>query len=86
MEREQNYFNKTKSMTVFRDKKPQKQKVLEFLQNKPNNWYFVWEIMGSQTIGFISHKVDQHLSELVRAGEVESRRVGRYALYSLAEN
>lgn len=80
-----------KKLAIFLNRKPQTKKytqkevVLDWLATNPNDWFFVWELMGNKPLGFISHKVDCALSELTREGKVEVRYIGKYAVYSICE-
>lgn len=84
--KDSNYLQK---LNVFerrekREKKySQAEVVLDFLGRYPNEWFYVWEIMGDKPLGWISHKVDVPLSDLSREGKVEIKYIGKYGVYSL---
>ena len=72
------YLNRPK-----RDKKySQKEIIMDFLSSNPNNWYYIWELMGEKPLGWISHKVDCGLSILNRQGLVDIKYINKYAVYS----
>lgn len=81
--------NFAKKLASFLSRKPQEKKytqkevVLNWLESNPNDWFYVWELMGNKPLGFVSHKVDCALSELTREGKVEVMYIGKYAVYSI---
>ena len=60
-----------------------REKVLKFLNEHPDEWFYVWEIAGkSCEYGFLSHKTDNELSFLANKGLIDSFDIGAYTAYS----
>lgn len=69
-----------------RGKKPQTQKVYEYLQENPTKiWWWAWEVIGKKNKSgdFLSHRAPARLTDLVNDGKCVSERIGEYTVYRL---
>lgn len=57
--------------------------ILDFLNEYPNEWFYIWEIMGNKRLGFVSHKAQARVHELVKQKLVDTRYIGKYAVFSI---
>lgn len=86
MEKQKNYENKLahyNGKIKLYKKYTQKECILEFLQSKPTEWFYIWEIMGAKNLGWISHKAQARVNEMVHEGLIETKYIGKYAVHSL---
>lgn len=84
--KEENYQNKLKaylSRPKYSKKYTLREKVLCFLNEHPEQWFYVWEVERQQCqLGYISHKADNELSKLVKDKLIDSRDIGKFVVYS----
>lgn len=75
------YDQKIKSIEQY----SQHEIILDFLEDHSTEWFYIWEIMGNKRLGFVSHKAQARINELVHKGLVDTRYIGKYAVFSIAE-
>lgn len=64
-----------------------RERVLKFLSEHPNDWFYVWEAQGQTCeYGFLSHKTDNEFSYLANKGLIEKHEIGKYTAYSHKDN
>lgn len=62
-------------------------RVLRFLEENKNQWFYVWEVAGKYCdYGLLTHKTDNYLSKYANQGLIDSETIGAFTAYSYKDN
>lgn len=56
--------------------------VLNFLAERPNQWFFTWDFAGDTKWGFLSHATHATLRKAEQQGLILKEYVGKYVVYT----
>lgn len=56
--------------------------VLNFLAERPNEWFYTWDLAGDTKWGFLSHATHATLRKAEQKGLIIKDYVGKYVVYT----
>ena len=56
--------------------------VLKVLQDKPDDWFYTWELMGATKHGWLSHATHATLRKAEQKGLIQKAHIGTYVVYT----